>query len=364
MPKDYYEVLGVSRSASEAEIQKAYRKLALKYHPDKNPDHKEEAEAKFKEISAAYEVLKDPEKRARYDQYGQAAFEGGMGGGGAGGFHDPFDLFREMFGGSQSSGGGIFDSFFSSGNPTDAEANGSDLLYELSISLEDAYSGIEKTIAYNRNVPCSHCHGTGGDAKTCSQCHGRGKIVTSQGFFQMSRTCPTCRGRGQVIANPCTYCKGDGFETERTQVKVHVPAGIQDEARLRFHGYGSGGRQHNGDLYIIIHLQEHKLFQRQGDNLIIHQSLPFTLATLGGTIQIQTLTNAAQLKIPAGTQPGTVFKMRGYGMPQLRSSSKGDLLVQVSIEVPKHLSKAQRESLEAFSEAMGENASHSSVKKK
>ena len=362
--QDYYELLGVSRNASADEIKRAYRKLAVKYHPDKNPGDKN-AEEKFKQISEAYEVLKDDKKKAMYDQYGHAAFEGGMGGNGGGsyqggGFQDPFDLFREVFGGGNGGGGGIFESFFGGGGSSyEHDQTGADLSYRLSITLEEAFSGIEKTIAYRRNAPCSRCKGSGCEPgtkpKTCPTCRGRGQVVQQQGFFSMSRPCPHCGGTGRVIETPCSKCRGSGTEAERTQVKVKVPAGINDGAKLRFHGYGEAGQGGAGDLYIIISVAEHPIFRRNGNDLLTHQALPFTLAALGGEIQISTLTGEANLKIPAGTQPGTLFKLRGYGMPQLRGSSKGDLLVEVSIEVPKKLTRSQREALEAFSDALGES---------
>ena len=349
--EDYYETLGVSRGASANDIKKAYRKLALKYHPDKNPGNKS-AEEKFKKISEAYEVLKDDKKRAAYDQYGHAAFEGG--GANAqqsGGFTDPFEAF---FGGR--SGGGIFESFF--GGTHGAETPNADLRYELTITLEDAYFGLEKTIAYQRHGPCSFCRGSGCEPgtrpKTCSQCGGRGQVVTSQGFFSMQRPCPRCSGRGQWIETPCSHCRGKGVEIGRTQFKIKVPSGIQNGAKLRFANYGEAYQGGCGDLYVIVHVTEHSVFKRDGNQLLLQQGLPFTLAALGGEIQIETFTGTAMLKIPAGTQPGTLFRLRGYGMPQLNSSNKGDLLVRVSIEVPAGLTKAQRSCLEAFSESMGE----------
>ncbi len=366
--QDYYEVLGVSRGASADEIKKAYRKLAVKYHPDKNPGDKT-AEEKFKEISEAYEVLKDEKKKAMYDQYGHAAFSGGAGtaNGTQGGFQDPFDLFREVFGGG---GSGIFDSFFGNNSSHYERSNrGSDLRYDLEITLEEAFSGITKTLEYRRNVACSKCHGTGCEPgtlpKTCPQCHGRGQVITSQGFFSMSRPCPRCGGTGKIIEKPCTQCRGQGVEIDKTQVKVKIPAGINNGAKLRFQGLGEAGLNGGeaGDLYIIVFIKEHKVFERNGNDLIIHQTLSFTLAALGGEIQIPTLQGYANLKIPVGTQPGTIFKMRGYGMPQMNSRSSGDLLVQVSIEVPKRLTKDQREKLGAFAEAMGERTDKKSVKK-
>lgn len=361
--KDYYELLGVSRSASADEIKKAYRKLAVKYHPDKNPGDKE-AEEKFKEISEAYEVLKDDKKKAMYNQYGHAAFQGAAGSSGShqGGFQDPFDLFREVFGGGRS--GGIFDNFFGGSSHSYKKQRGSDLRYDLEITLEEAFSGISKTVEYHRNVACSYCKGSGAkpgtQPKTCPHCHGRGQVVTSQGFFSMSQTCPHCHGSGQVIENPCPHCQGQGVETDRTQVKVKIPAGIHNGSKLRFANLGEAGPAGPGDLYVVIFIQEHPVFQRDGDNLLIYQSLPFTLAALGGEIQISTLQGDANLKIPAGTQPNTIFKMKNYGMPQLNprgiSQKNGDLLVHVSIEVPKKLTKEQRIKLEAFSEALGENS--------
>ncbi len=362
--QDYYEVLGVPRSASAEEIKKAYRKLAVKYHPDKNPGDKS-AEEKFKAISEAYEVLKDDKKKAMYDQYGHTAFEGGAGGASyhSGGFQDPFDLFREVFGGSR--GGSVFDSFFGGGSSGyGRDHRGSDLRYDLEITLEEAFSGVTKTVEYRRNVVCSYCRGTGCEPgskpKTCPQCHGRGQVISSQGFFSMSRTCQHCRGTGQIIEKPCTKCRGQGVQEDHTQVKVKVPAGINSGSKLRFQGLGESGvgGAEAGDLYIVIFVREHEVFQRDGNDLIIRQALPFTLAALGGEILISTLTEEAKLKIPSGTQPGTIFKMKGYGMPQMNTRGltdrKGDLLVQVFIEVPKKLTREQRLRLEAFSEALGE----------
>lgn len=376
--RDYYEVLGVSKTASPDEIKKAYRKLALKYHPDKNPNDKS-AEEKFKEISEAYEVLKDEKKRKTYDQFGSAAFDGSAGGGGfhasGGGFQDPFDLFREVFGGGQ--GGGVFESFFGGhGSSRERVQQGADLRYDLEITLEEAFSGVTKVVEYRRNVPCSVCHGTGcakgTQPKVCPQCHGRGQVVTSQGFFSMSRPCPRCGGTGRIIEHPCPHCHGQGVEADHTQVNVKIPAGIANGAKLRFPGFGEAGPNGgpSGDLYIVVFVKEHSVFQREGNDLILQQTLPFTLAALGGEIQITTLTGVANLKIPAGTQPGTIFKMKGYGMPQMKSRSatpkSGDLLIRISLDVPKRLTKDQREKLEAFSAAMGEASDkpQKSVKKK
>ena len=371
--QDYYEILGLTRTATADEIKKAYRKLAVKYHPDKNPGDKD-AEEKFKEISEAYEVLKDDKKKAMYDQYGPEAFAGGSGGSQyQGGFQDPFDLFREVFG--ERRGGGIFDSFFG-GNSSHygASQRGSDLRYDLEITLEEAFSGVSKTVEYRHSVACSKCHGSGCEPgtqpKVCPQCHGRGQVITSQGFFSMSRPCPRCNGTGKIIEKPCSQCHGQGTEMDKIQVKVNVPAGIRSGAKLRFQGLGEAGSQGGeaGDLYIVVFVKEHSVFERDGDDLVVHQPLSFTLATLGGEIQISTLRGEANLKIPAGTQPGTIFKMKGYGMPQMNSrgvsSRNGDLLVCVSVEVPQKLTKEQRTKLEAFAEALGEATDKPTVKKK
>ncbi len=374
--QDYYDILGISRQASADEIKKAYRKKAVQYHPDKNPGDKE-AEEKFKQVSEAYEVLKDPQKKAAYDQYGHAAFEGGFGGGGShysgsGGFSDPFDVFREVFG---SRGGGIFESFFGGHQGYSSEAQGADLRYDLEITLEEAAKGVTKTIEYRRHTPCSHCQGSGCQegtkAKICPQCKGRGQVITSQGFFSMSRTCPQCQGSGKIIEKPCPYCHGQGIEINKTQVKANIPAGIGNGAKLRFQGLGEAGPfgAHPGDLYVVVYLKEHKLFQRDGLNLLYHQEISFTLAALGGDIEIPTLDGKANLKIPAGTQANTIFKLKGYGMPQIERRASGapktgDLLVTVSISVPKKLTKEQRKCLEAFSQALGENSDSPKTVKK
>lgn len=365
--EDYYDLLGVSKQATPEEIKKAYRKKALQYHPDRNPGNKE-AEEKFKEISEAYEVLKDEKKRATYDQFGHAAFESGAGGGFSsyqqGGFQDPFDLFREVFGGGH---GSMFDSFFGGGSHSHATGHdGSDLRYDLEITLEEAASGVEKSIEYRHHKACSLCKGNGCEQgtkpKVCPQCHGRGQVVTSQGFFSMSRTCPQCHGTGQIIDKPCPQCHGKGVELDMTRVRAKIPAGINNGAKLRFPGLGEAGVQggQNGDLYIVIFVKEHPQFQRDGDDLIFQQDIPFTLSALGGEIEIPTLDGKkAVLKIPAGTQPHTTFKLKGYGMPHLnqRGTStvkKGDLLIQVQITIPTKLTREQKKCLEDFAIAMGD----------
>jgi molecular chaperone DnaJ len=362
--EDYYELLGVSRDATSDELKKAYRKLAVKYHPDKNPGNAE-AEAQFKKISEAYEILKDSEKRSAYDRYGHAAFQGGgMSGRSAshgGGFTDPFDIFREVFGGGRSSGGGIFDDFFGGGTAT-AGQEGSDLRYDLEISLEEAAIGVEKEIRYRRAVVCDRCSGEGAEPGSrrvkCPTCGGAGQVTSTRGFISFRQVCPTCNGTGSTIENKCKKCGGEGRVTETSKLKVKIPAGVDSGARLRSAGKGEAGIQGaaSGDLYIVLHIQEHDLFERHGDDLFCEIPIKFTLATLGGTLSVPTLTGKGTLKIPPGTQSGTVFRMRGLGIPNLRTGNKGDQLIKVDIEVPKKLNAEQRKVLEEFAELSGDPA--------
>lgn len=355
---DLYETLGVARDASADELKKAYRKLAVKYHPDKNPGDKE-AEAKFKEISSAYDILKDPEKRAAYDRYGHAAFQGGMGGGGSRGGHDPFDIFREAFGGQ---GGGIFEEFFGGGSSSQGGAtHGSDLRYDLQITLEEAVKGCEKEIRYKRPVKCERCNGEGAEPgskkTTCSTCGGSGQLSSNRGFISFRQTCPNCQGSGVSIDKPCTDCHGEGRKMETSTVKVRIPAGVSTGSKLRSAGKGEAGHMGgpNGDLYIVIHVKAHELFERQDYDLFCEVPIKFTLAALGGSIKVPTLFGKGSLKIPSGTQTGTTFRLRGQGVPHLRGSGKGDLLIQVQVEVPTKLNRDQKEKLEAFSEACGDS---------
>lgn len=355
--RDYYEILGVERSAGEDEIKRVYRKLAVKFHPDKNPgDH--EAEEKFKELGEAYDVLMDPQKRAAYDRYGHAAFQqGGMGGAG-GGFHDPFDLFREVFGAGGGSGG-IFDHFFGGGTDASGRQRGSDLRYDMQITLEEAALGAEKEIEIRKLDTCEECSGSGAQKGsrivTCPTCRGRGQVVASRGFFQVAQTCPQCHGSGQIVEKPCKSCGGEGRREKTSRVKIRVPAGIDEGSRLRSTGGGEAGVRGgpSGDLYVVVHLREHDVFTRDGMDLLCEVPLPFTTATLGGEIRVPTLEGSATLKVPAGTQGGTVFRIRGKGMPGLQSSARGDILTRVQVEVPTRLNHQQREALEKFAELCG-----------
>lgn len=361
---DYYEMLGVSRDVSADELKKAYRKKAVKYHPDKNPDDAE-AEARFKEISEAYDVLKDDQKRAAYDRYGHAAFQnGGMGragGASGGGGHDPFDIFREAFGGSGGGGGGIFEEFFGGGGSSRGGANhGADLRYDLEISLEEAAKGTEKEIRYRRPVECSKCNGTGaepGSSKvTCPTCGGAGQVTSNRGFISFRQVCPSCQGAGQTIEKPCGGCNGEGRVMDSSTVKVRIPAGVSTGSKLRSAGKGEAGQMGGqaGDLYIIIHVKEHELFERHDDDLFCEVPIKFTLASLGGSIKVPTLFGKGSLKIPTGTQTGTTFRLRGQGVPHLRDSGSGDLLIRVQVEVPTKLTSEQKAALESFADACGD----------
>jgi molecular chaperone DnaJ len=359
---DYYELLGVSKSATEEELKKAYRKKAVQYHPDKNPGDKA-AEEKFKEVSHAYEVLKDPQKRAAYDRYGHAAFEGPGAGGGrgpggmGGGFHDPFDIFREVFGGG-GGGGGIFEEMFGGGGGGGGRGgqDGADLRYDLEISLEDAAKGLEKELSFRKAMTCERCDGSGAEPGSkkvsCPTCGGQGRVRRSI-FIQ---ECPTCRGAGVKIEKPCTACRGEGRTPRTTKITVRIPAGVDTGSRLRSVGNGEAGvgGGEAGDLYIVLSVKEHEIFERQGQDLFCEIPIKFTLATLGGSIEVPTLFGKASLKIPAATQSGTTFRLRGKGMPSLRGGAQGDQLVRVHVEVPTTLGAEQRRLLEEFARVSGD----------
>src|SRR5450432_766130 len=361
--RDYYEVLSVERNASGDEIKRAYRKLAVKFHPDKNPDDPH-AEEKFKELGEAYDVLMDDQKRAAYDRYGHAAFaQGGMGGRG-GGFHDPFDIFREVFGGGGGSGG-IFETFFGGGGQAerDGSQRGSDLRYDLQITLEEAAFGVEKEIEVRKLDACAKCEGTGAApgsrAVTCTMCRGRGQVISSRGFFQVSQTCPRCHGLGEIIDQPCRACGGDGRAEKTSRIKIKIPAGIAHGSRLRSSGNGEAGVRggERGDLYVVVHLKEHVIFQREDDNLFCEVPISFSIAGLGGEVPVPTLEGKAMLKVPAGTQSGQSFKLRGKGIVQVNGRERGDLYARLLVEVPTDLNAEQRQKLEEFAALCGEENS-------
>jgi molecular chaperone DnaJ len=356
---DYYDVLGVERSATGEEIKRAYRKLAVKFHPDKNPEDPH-AEEKFKELGEAYDVLMDPDKRAAYDRFGHAAFAPGGAGFGRGVFHDPFDIFREVFGGGGGFGGGIFETFFGGGERTGDRRRGSDLRYDMQITLEEAAFGAEKEIEITKLDTCDKCHGsgaaTGSRTITCPVCSGRGQVVTSRGFFHVSQTCPRCRGAGQVIEKPCSKCRGEGRVERSSRVKLKIPAGINEGSRLRSVGNGEAGIRGGppGDLYVVIHIKEHKVFQREDDHLYCEVPIPFSVAALGGEIDVPTLEGKAHLKVPAGTQSGQMFKLRGKGIVNINSRGQGDLFARLIVEVPSRLNAEQRRKLEEFAALCGD----------
>src|SRR3954468_23655280 len=360
--RDYYEVLSVSRTATEEEIKRSYRKLAVKFHPDKNPDDAH-AEEKFKELGEAYDVLMDGDKRAAYDRYGHAAFAQGTAGRG-GGFHDPFDIFREVFGagGGGGMGGGIFETFFGGAGAVDRDGRqrGSDLRYDMQITLEEAAFGVEKEIEVRKLDACAKCDGKGAEPGSrtvnCPTCAGRGQVISSRGFFQVSQTCPRCRGVGQIIEKPCRACDGEGRAEKTSRIKLKIPAGISDGSRLRSSGNGETGIRGGpaGDLYVVIHIKEHPIFQREDDNLYCEVPVSFTFAALGGEIPVPTLEGKANLKVPAGTQSGQVFKLRGKGVANVNARDRGDLFARLLVEVPTRLNHEQRQKLEEFASLCGE----------
>ena len=356
--RDYYEVLGVERNAGEEDIKKAYRKLAVKYHPDKNPGDKA-AEEKFKELGEAYEVLCDSQKRSLYDQYGHAAFDRRTGGFGRGGFHDPFEVFREVFG-----GGSIFEDLFGGGRPDPTQPQrGDDLRYEMEITFEEAAHGCEKEISVTKAERCDVCHGSGAETgsrtKTCPTCGGRGQVITSRGIFSIAQTCPHCQGAGRIIEKPCKTCRGTGRRELSSKIKLRIPAGVDTGSRLRSSGNGEAGLRGgpSGDLYVVLHVRPHEIFQRDGDDLLCEVPVSFIHATLGAEIEVPTLDGKASIKIPAGTQPNTMFRLKGKGIKNIQGYGYGDLHVRMNVEVPTHLSPAQKAKLQEFADLCNGNES-------
>ncbi|EAP85623.1 MULTISPECIES: molecular chaperone DnaJ [Sulfitobacter] len=367
--RDYYETLGVAKGASADEIKKGYRTKAKELHPDRNADNPN-AEAQFKEANEAYEVLKDPEKKAAYDRYGHAAFEGGMGGGGGhrgggfggggqGDFSSAFsDVFDDLFGdfmGGQRGGGGR------------RAARGADLRYNLGITLEDAYRGMQKSINVPTSVACDSCNGSGSEGgaepTTCPTCSGMGKVRAQQGFFTVERTCPTCSGMGQIVKNPCKSCRGAGRVEKDRALSVNIPAGVETGTRIRLAGEGEAGMRGgpSGDLYIFIEVQDHKLFERDGPNLFCRVPVSMSTAALGGSIEVPTIDGGrGRVQIPAGSQSGRQMRLRGKGMPPLRGGGTGDMIIELAVETPVNLTSRQKELLQEFEKESSNNNPESS----
>ncbi|MDE0049516.1 MAG: molecular chaperone DnaJ [Rhodospirillales bacterium] len=351
---DYYDLLGASREASDEDLKKAYRKLAMQYHPDRNPDDAV-AEQKFKEISEAYHVLSDKEKRAAYDRFGHAAFDGAAGGAGPGGFDfgtsfaDVFDdLFGEFMGGGARRGG------------RRQPARGADLRYNMEISLEDAFAGKQATIRVPGTVSCESCNGSGARAGTrpsaCGTCGGAGKVRAQQGFFTVERTCPTCQGAGQVIADPCPECRGASRVQKEKSLAVNIPSGVEDGTRIRLAGEGEAGARGAppGDLYIFLSVAPHGIFQRDAMHIHCRVPIPMTTASLGGAVEVPTVGGGrARVTVPAGTQSGHQFRLRGKGMPALRGAGHGDMYIEVAVETPVNLTRRQKDLLKQFDEQGG-----------
>lgn len=353
---DYYEVLSVSRDASDQELKTAYRKLAMQYHPDRNPNNPA-AEEKFKECGEAYSVLSDPEKRAAYDRYGHAAFQGAGGGGNpfAGGYgnaQDLGDIFGDLFGEMFNMGGG------GGGRKASRVQRGRDLRYDLTLEFEEAVFGIEREIKIRRLEMCGDCKGSGAakgkKAVTCTQCGGRGQQRFQQGFFSVARTCSVCGGTGTLIVDPCTTCRGETRVQAEHTILVKVPAGVEQDTRIRYQGEGEAGKFGGpaGDLYVVLTVKAHKFFERDGDDLHCVMPISFPQAALGTELEIETLEGAATIKIPEGTQSGREFKLKGKGVPHLNSHGKGDLIVEIRVTTPSKLNKAQKELLRQLGETM------------
>jgi molecular chaperone DnaJ len=362
--RDYYEVLGVGRTASPDEIKKAYRSVALKYHPDRNPDNKEEADRKFKEASEAYRILADPEKRRQYDQFGHAAFNGGAGGfsgfdfsggfAGASMFEDVLgDLFGDFFGGGRRRGRA-------------RATRGDDLRYDMELTFDEAVAGVEKRITVPRTVSCQACSGSGAKAGTspesCPACQGAGQVRFQQGLFQIAKTCGQCNGEGRIIRTPCPNCRGIGTVRDKRDIKVRVPAGVEDGSRLKLRGEGEAGLHGGptGDLYVVLQVAPHPIFHRDGAQILCEIPISMVQAALGADIEVPTLDGVTTLDIPPGTQTGKLLTLRGKGVKDLRSGRRGDQIVRVVVETPTHLNKQQKKLLKEFEEA-GHQAQDSMV---
>jgi molecular chaperone DnaJ len=353
MKTDYYEMLSVERTASDGEIKTAYRKLAMQYHPDRNPNNPE-AEEKFKACSEAYSVLSDADKRAAYDRYGHAGVGNGSGFPGGGnpfqGQGDLGDIFGDIFGEMFNMGGG--------GRRASRQQRGRDLQFSMSLAFEEAVFGVEREITIRRAEACTDCRGTGSangkQPETCQQCGGRGQIRSQQGFFSVARTCPVCSGTGSIIRTPCTTCKGDSRVTREHKILVKVPAGVEQDTRIRYSGEGDAGRfgGPSGDFYVLLEVKAHKFFERDGDDLHCVIPISFPQAALGTELQLETLDGVEAIKVPEGTQSGREFKLRGKGVPHLNEHGKGDLIVEIRVATPSKLNKQQRDLLKQLAETM------------
>lgn len=353
--RDYYEVLGVERGASEQEIKKAYRKVALKTHPDRNPGDKD-AEARFKEAAEAYEVLADAQKRAQYDRFGHAAVgSGGFGGGGGAGFHNAADIFEQVFGGAA---GSIFDEFFGAGGGggrAGGRRQGRHLRVDVTLEFDEMARGVRKTIAMRRHEQCGTCNGSGAKAgsqrRQCPQCGGHGQVRTvAFGFMQVQQTCPRCSGEGSFVDDPCGTCRGNGRELRKREIDVNIPAGIEDGTQMRLSGEGEHGDRGGppGDLYVVVRVKPHKIFRREEDHLVVSVPVSFADAALGGAVEVPTLDGREKVKLKAGVQHGDHQRIRGKGLPNVHTQRRGDLIAVFEIEVPRHLDARQKELLEEF----------------
>jgi molecular chaperone DnaJ len=362
--RSYYDILGVAKGASADEIKSAYRKLEIKYHPDKNKGNKE-AEEKFKEATEAYEILRDPQKKSAYDQFGKAGVNAGAGYGQGGFGQGAYTDFSDIFGNFED----IFEGFFGGGgggrtSRRGGPQRGSDIRYNLEIGLEDAALGKEVKIDIPRNETCGDCNGSGAQkgssSSTCPDCGGNGQVRRTQGFFSVTTTCPRCNGKGKIIATPCKTCRGDGLVEKRRTINIKIPAGVENGSRLKVTGEGESGPSGGpkGDLYVVTHVKKHPSFERNGSDLIVVKTISLAMACLGGEIEVPTIDGKTiALKIPEGTESGQAFRMKGLGIPYLGAYGKGDQHVIVKIEIPKKLNKKQRELLEEFAKESGEKLS-------